>query len=148
MLDKFAAYIRKKLKPFDVYIICILVLIIVLFMIFDTSRQIHQYSQSPVVVTEKLLSIDGYYNARDCEIKLEINGNTCEIYSSFFTRRTYGLVGGYTSGELIAEIGDQLGMEFHLEYIPLAKNSKILVALTVGDTIYVDKEIALNDYII
>ena len=145
MLDKFAAHIRKKLKPFDTYFYCTLLLICGLIITIGSFCQIHQYSQQPVVVTEKLLSV-GVDHVYQYGYKLEINGINYKIKTATYTKSTYGLPRIYNSKTLYTDLRHKLGTEFHLEYIPFAKNSKTLVALTVGDTVYVDKEIALKDY--
>lgn len=113
-------------------------------LIILTSYNIHLYSQKTYIVTGKLGRIE-VWNSE--ELAIYVDENRYLLYQSPYSSRSFGALGNTKRAILRSTLEGKTGTECDLEYVKMDSNSNRIVRLTIDDVEFVNKEVALNDFI-
>ena len=131
----------------NINLLCAIMIIFALCMlglIIFTSYNIHLYSQKTYIATGKLVRIEAWN--RD-ELAIYVDENRYLLYQSPYSSRSFGVLGNTKRAILRSTLEGKIGTECDLEYVKMDSNSNRIVQLTIDGVEFVNKEVALNDFI-
>ena len=119
--------------------------ILSLFMIIMGSYYIYGYSQEPTSVTGQLRGVT--WTSRG--IYVYVDGDRYKVFKNPYSNDSFGIIDNLKLGELKTALEGKTGKLVYLEYLKTGfKNAdKEIVQLTVDGVDYVEKSVAISDYI-
>lgn len=127
-----------------VVISLVILMLIMLALIIDTTHKMRAYAEIPTKVSGRLEEINsGYHQA----LQLRIDGNTYVVRKeSKYSKRSFGFVGNRKLFELWDILDPEIGNEIQIEYVHVG-SERIVVMLSMNGIEYVNKDAAVNDFI-
>lgn len=130
------------------HIITCLVFIALAFLavmaIIGTTCNIHSFDKESIALTGKLEKINPYYHG---SIVLSVKGGSYKLSKdNQFSKRSFGVVNNLPLNDLKNALYGEIGKNVYLEWIQVG-SKKIIVQLSVDGTDYVDKDVAVHDFI-
>lgn len=127
--------------------ICWVLISITLIGIIGTTNSICLYTKEPTAISGKLEGVRLVYSLGDPAVEIKVNGERFLIRKPLYSIRSYGIIQNKKLGNLLDILNLKIGKQVHLECMKTGEKDGTIIWLTVDGIDYIEKDIALRDYI-
>lgn len=127
--------------------ICWVLISIALIIIIGTTYSICLYTKEPTTISGELEDVGWDLYFRDPAVGIKVNGERFLISKPSYSNRSYGFIQNKKLGDMLAILELKIGKQVHLECMKTGLKAGTIIRLTVDGIDYIEKDIALRDYI-
>lgn len=134
----------RRLTHKEVYFSCFILIVVALIIIIGTTYYIHIFLQEPKIITGRLDGTEWYYSGT---MAVYVNGDRYVLRKETYSKRTFGIIENKKLGDLMKILDGKIGKEVNLECIEINSKTRNIIGLTIDGIDYIDKNVAVSDFI-